>query len=243
MSFRPRLWPTLFTVPALLMMLGLGGWQLDRLFWKTALIDSFESRVSAPAVAPPAEIDDPQAWQFRRVEATGRFENDKELHLTGRPFEGNAGFHVLTPFVIENGPTVLVNRGWVPMARRRAEARPETLPAGPVTIDGIVRIAGRKGYFVPDNEPQNDIWFTVEPAQMAAHLGIGAVPDYYIDALRPNERPTELPIGAVPAIHVRNEHLQYAITWFLLAATLLVVYVVWHRQTDRKERDDQEAKG
>ncbi|MEQ8814218.1 MAG: SURF1 family protein [Thalassobaculum sp.] len=239
MPFRPRLWPTLFTVPAVLAMLGLGSWQLDRLAWKSALVDSFESRVSAPAVPPPAALDDPQSWQFRRVQATGRFLNDKELQMTGRPFEGNAGFHVLTPFVVADGPTVLVNRGWVPMDRRRPEARPETLPAGPVRIDGIVRIAGQKGYFVPDNEPRNDVWFTVEPAQMAAHLGIGPVAGYYIDALRPTERPTELPIGAVPTIHVRNEHLQYAITWFLLAATLIAVYVVWHRQADRKEPEDR----
>lgn len=239
MPFRPRLWPTLFTIPAVLMMLGLGTWQLDRLAWKTALIDSFESRVSAPPVAPPATVDDPSEWQFRHVRATGRFLNDKELQLTGRPFEGNAGFHVVTPFAVDGGPTVLVNRGWVPMDRRRPEARPETLPAGTVTVDGIVRIAGQKGYFVPDNEPQHDIWFTVEPAQMAKHLGIGPVADYYVDALRPSERPTVLPIGAVASIHVRNEHLQYAITWFLLALTLIVVYVIWHRQADRKEQEQQ----
>lgn len=240
MPFRPRLWPTVFTVPAVLVMLGLGVWQLDRLAWKTALIDSFESRATAEPVAPPATIDDAEAWQFRHVRATGRFLNDRELQLTGRPFEGNAGFHVLTPFVVDGGPTVLVNRGWVPLDRRRPETRPETLPAGPLTIDGIVRIAGQKGAFVPDNEPANDIWFTVEPAVMAEHLGIGPVANYYVDALRPSARPTELPIGAVPSINVRNEHLQYAITWFLLAATLAVVYVLWHRQMDRKEKEGGE---
>lgn len=239
MPFRPRLWPTLFTVPAVLVMLGLGVWQLDRLAWKTAEIDSFESRVAAAPVAPPAAIDDPDAWKYRRVRATGRFLNDKEVQLTGRPFEGNAGFHVLTPFVVDGGPTVLVNRGWVPLDRRRPEARPETLPAGTVTVDGIVRVAGRKGYFVPDNEPARDIWFTVEPPQIAAHLGIGPVTNYYVDALRPSEKPTELPIGAVATIQVRNEHLQYALTWFLLAATLAVVYVLWHRQIDRKEREER----
>lgn len=240
MLFRPRLWPTVFTVPALLIMVGLGIWQLERLAWKTALVDSFESRVTAPPVGPPAEIEDAGAWQFRRVQATGRFLNDKELQLTGRPFEGNAGFHVLTPLVVDGGPTVLVNRGWVPLDRRRPEARPETLPAGPVTIDGIIRVAGQKGAFVPDNEPGRDIWFTIEPGPMAAHLGIGPVANYYIDALRPSARPTELPIGAVSTIQMRNEHLQYAITWFLLAATLMVVYVVWHRQIDRRQREGEE---
>jgi len=239
MPFRPRLWPTLFTVPAVVMMLGLGVWQLDRLAWKTALIDSFESRVNAEPVTPPAAIDDAEAWRFRHVRATGHFLNDKEVQLTGRPFEGNAGFHVVTPFVVDGGPTVLVNRGWVPLDRRRPEARPETLKAGTVTINGIVRIAGQKGYFVPDNEPGRDIWFTVDTAQIASYLGIGPVANYYVDALRPGEKPTELPIGAVPSIHVRNEHLQYAITWFLLAVTLIGVYVVWHLQADRKEREGQ----
>lgn len=236
MPFRPRFWPTVFTIPAMLMMLGLGFWQLDRLAWKTALIDSFESRVSQPPVVPPAAVDDMEAWRFRHVAATGRFLNDKEIQLTGRPFEGNAGFHVVTPFVVDGGPTVLVNRGWVPMDRRLPAARPETLPDGSVVLDGIVREAGRKGYFVPDNEPDREIWFTVAPAQIAAHLGIGPVANYYVDALRASERPSELPVGAVPAIHVRNEHLQYAITWFLLAATLAVVYVLWHRQMDREGR-------
>lgn len=239
MPFRPRLWPTLFTVPAVLAMVGLGAWQLDRLAWKTSLIDSFESRVTAEPVTPPAAIDDPGAWRFRRVQAVGRFLNGKELQLTGKPFEGTAGFHVVTPFAVDGGPTVLVNRGWVPMDRRRPAARPETLPEGPVTLDGIVRIAGQKGAFVPDNEPGRDIWFTVEPEEMAAHLGIGPVANYYVDALRPSARPTELPVGAVPAIHVRNEHLQYALTWFLLAATLIVVYIVWHRQMDRKDPEDR----
>ncbi|HEY9567165.1 MAG TPA: SURF1 family protein [Thalassobaculum sp.] len=236
MPFRPRLWPTVFTIPAVLAMLGLGVWQLDRLAWKTALIDSFESRVTQPPVPPPASIADIDQWRFRHVRATGRFLHDKEIHLTGRPFEGNAGFHVVTPLVVDGGPTVLVNRGWIPMDRRSREARPETLPAGPVTVDGIVREAGRKGYFVPDNEPAREIWFTVDTAQIAAHTGLATVADYYIDALRPSKHATELPIGAVAAIGVRNEHLQYAITWFLLALTLVAVYVVWHRQKDREER-------
>lgn len=234
MPFRPRLWPTLFTVPAVLVMLGLGVWQMQRLAWKTDLIDTFEARVAEAPVAPPARIDDADAWRFRRVAATGRFLHDKELQLTGRTFEGNAGFHVLTPFVTDDGVTVLVNRGWVPQDLRRPEARPNTLVPPPARIDGIVRDVGVKGSFVPDNEPGNDIWFTVEPAAMARHLGLGEVANYSIDALRAGKRPTALPFGARSEITVRNEHLQYAVTWFLLAATLVVVYVVWHLQAGRR---------
>src|SRR3546814_11706002 len=98
-------------------------WQLDRLAWKTALIDSFESRVTQPPVPPPASIADIDQWRFRHVRATGRFLHDKEIHLTGRPFEGNAGFHVVPPLVVDGGPAVLVNRGWHPMDRRSQHGR------------------------------------------------------------------------------------------------------------------------
>ncbi|NQW11198.1 MAG: SURF1 family protein [Alphaproteobacteria bacterium] len=237
MPFRPRFWPTLFSVPAVLVMLALGAWQLDRLAWKIGLIDSFNARVDGAAVVPPASVDAIENWRFRRVAANGRFLHDKEIQITGKPFKGTAGFHVITPFVVENGPTVFVNRGWVPADRRRPAARPETLVDGVVRIDGLIREAGIKGRFVPDNEPGNDVWFVVEPTPLAAHLGIeGSVANYTIDVLRPSARPTELPVGAAREIAVRNEHLQYAITWFLLAGTLMVVYVVWHLQTEKAER-------
>ena len=241
MPFRPRLWPTLFSVPAVLVMLGLGVWQLDRLAWKTNLIDTFTDRVDGVPVAPPMAVDAITDWRFRRVGATGRFLHDKEVQITGKPFKGTAGFHVITPFVVENGPTIFVNRGWVPATRRRPEARPETLIEGPVRIEGLIREAGLKGQFVPDNEPANDVWFVIEPEPMAAYLGIeGPIANYSIDVLRPSARPTELPIGAASEITVRNEHLQYAITWFLLAGTLVVVYVVWHLQTEKVERRQSE---
>ncbi|MFX4219943.1 MAG: SURF1 family protein [Thalassobaculum sp.] len=241
MTFRPRLWPTLFTVPAVLMMLGLGVWQLQRLAWKTELIDAFEARVAAEPADPPAALtpDDMPEWRFRRIAATGRFLHDKELQITGKPYKGTAGFHVITPFVTEGGLTVFVNRGWVPEEQRRPEDRPTSLVPAPATIDGVVQQSGVKGYFVPENEPQNDVWFTVRPRKMAEHLELDGpiATGYYIDQLGEEPRPTALPFGAERSITVRNEHLQYAITWFLLAATLIVVYVVWHRQADREDKE------
>src|SRR3546814_10699355 len=75
MPFRPRLWPTVFTIPAVLAMLGLSVWQLDRLAWKTALIDSFESRVTQPPVPPPASIADIDQWRFRSEEQTSELQS------------------------------------------------------------------------------------------------------------------------------------------------------------------------
>lgn len=235
LGFRPRLWPTLFTIPAVIVMLGLGTWQLQRLAWKTEIIDQFEARISAPAVSPPSAVEDMDEWRFRRVEIAGRFLNDKELHLIGKSYKGTAGYHVLTPFVTDEGLTIFVNRGWVSQKQRRAADRPNTLIEGPTEVEGVIRESDRKGYFVPENEPHNDIWFTVRPGPMAEHLSLsGPIAPYYVDELVPAEGRPKLPFGANRTIEVRNEHLQYAITWFLLAITLAVVYVLWHRSLDRK---------
>jgi len=245
MAFRPRLWPTLFMIPALIAMLALGSWQVKRLYWKTDLIETFEVRVAADPISAPHNIDDLNAWRFQRVAADGHFLNDKELHLIGRTYEGNAGYHVLTPFVTETGLIIFVNRGWVPEAKRHAEARPNTLITDRTTIVGMIRESGVKSSrFVPDNEPHNDIWFTVKPQEMAEHLGLtGQVANYHLDIVRETPKPQALPYAANTKIEVRNEHLQYAITWFSLALTLLVIYVLWHRSMDRKERPEDGTEG
>lgn len=226
--FRPTLWPTLFTIPAVIVMLSLAAWQFQRLAWKTELIETFEARVAAEPVPAPAEIEDLDAWRFRRVTATGHFDYEREIQITGKPFEGTAGFHVVTPLRTTDGFTLIVNRGWVPERDRRPADRPETLPDGEVTVVGIVRRDAVRGSFVPDNEPANDVWLYVDIAEIARERGLGApVANYYVDVLRP-AGPYTLPIGAKSSIDVRNEHLQYAITWLLLAATLVVIYVLYH---------------
>lgn len=225
--FRPTFWPTLFTVPALMVLIGLGAWQIERLNWKNALVDTFDARMALPPVAAPLSIESMDAWRYRRVELVGVYQHQKEILMTGRPFEGTAGFHVLTPFLLRDNRIIIVNRGWVPEKLRASKDRPETLIEGLVTVQGIIREDKRRGSFVPDNEPRNEVWLYVDTDQMASHRDIVPVAPYYVDAIRA-EGPYQLPIGASTEIKVRNEHLQYAVTWFLLAGTLLVIYVIYH---------------
>lgn len=227
--FRPTLLPTLFTIPALIFLIGLGGWQVDRMRWKSDLISIFETRMAESPVTPPLVVDDMERWRYRRLQMTGVFQHDKEVLLTGRPFEGTAGFHVITPLLLEDNRIVLVNRGWVPEKLRDRATRQETLLPGLVSFQGILREDRRRGSFVPDNEPGNEVWLYVDTAEIARHREIIPVAPYYVDAIR-EPGPYVLPIGATTTIGVRNEHLQYAITWFLLAAALLVIYVIYHYQ-------------
>ena len=91
MKFRPLFWPTVFSLPALLVLIGLGTWQVHRLEWKNQLIDNFESRAAATPIELPRGDIAPDL-EFRRLALTGTFDHGREVFMTGRTFEGNAGF-------------------------------------------------------------------------------------------------------------------------------------------------------
>jgi surfeit locus 1 family protein len=234
MTFRPFLWLTVVALPALLVLVGLGTWQLGRLQWKNDLIDSFEARVAAPPVAVPASGAAIDPIEFRQLDLTGRFLHDKEIFLTGRTYEGNAGFHVVTPFELADGRLILINRGWVSEGYKDPAKRAFSRVDGPTTVAGILRKPGQKGYFVPENEPAKGFWFTLVPAEINAHLGLGtvAIDSFYADAIRTSAVVT-LPIAAKTELNLRNAHLSYALTWYGIALALIGVYVAFHMQAGR----------
>jgi len=233
MYFRPFFWLTFFSVPSLAVLLMLGFWQLDRLAWKTELIESFNERANAPAMALPDQTADISQLEFRNLDLTGRFLHEKELYLTGRTYEGNAGFHVVTPFRTSDGKVILVNRGWVSEAYREPETRLFSVKDEQVSPRAVLRLPQQKGYFVPENDPANGFWFTLKPDEMTAFLELNdAAGTYYADQVRTGEVLT-LPIAAETRIEVRNTHLNYALTWFGVALSLIGVYIAYHVNAGR----------
>lgn len=233
MNFRPLLWPTLISLPALVILIMLGSWQVQRLGEKTDLIADFKARTSTAAQALPAPDVNLDDVEFQRVSLQGRFDHDAEIFLTGRTYEGNAGFHVVTPFTTMDGMQLLINRGWVSEAYREPETRAFSITKGVVELDGIVRKPQRKGYFVPENEPERGFWFTLKPNEMAAFLQAdNMLTSYYVDAVRDGEVIT-LPIAAEIKIDVPNAHLNYALTWYGLALSLIGVYAAYHHAQGR----------
>jgi surfeit locus 1 family protein len=233
LRFRPTLWPTLISTPMLIALIGLCLWQVQRMYWKENLIADRETRVSADPIALPAEGADPASVDYRRVRLEGVFRHDKELFLGARSLNGNVGYQVLTPFELVGGGAVLVDRGWVPVERKAPESRAEGQLAGPQTIDGIVRVAPGKAWMQPDNEPGKNMWFFVDLPAMAASSGVGLRTDLYVDA-GPAENPGKYPVGGQTRIALPNDHLQYAITWGLLAAALAVIYVLYPLKLERE---------
>lgn len=229
LKFRPRLVPTLFTVPAILVMLGLATWQMERLAWKRALIAERAGRQAMAEVVLPSTIDDPLAWVMRPVRVQGAFLHEHELFVAARSQRGNAGYQIVTPIRRADGSVVLIDRGWVPLDRKWPATRAEGQIAGTVEVAGIVRPIDKPGWAMPDNRPAENFWFYVDVPAMALALGLDRVAPVVVDA-GPAPNPGGFPIGGQTRTEIRNEHLQYAITWYALAITLAVIYVIYHRR-------------
>jgi surfeit locus 1 family protein len=229
--FRPLLWPTLFAVPTLLLCVGLGVWQVDRLFWKERLIEQRQAAVSAAPVAAPQNLEQALGIEYRRVADEGVFLNDKEIFLGATSEGGGQGYQVLTPLREPSGRIVFVNRGFIPGELKDPAKRILGQTAGPVRVQGLLRLppTGRPNWFLPDNRPDLNYWFWVDLRAMAAADKLDRVAPFYIDAdAAPN--PGGWPKGGVTRLALPNNHLQYAVTWFSLAVALIVIYVLFHRR-------------
>lgn len=230
-GFRPRLGPTLVTVPVVLLCVGLGLWQLQRSEWKRGLIAQREAALAAAATLPPRSLSDARPLEFHRVVAEGVFLHDKEILLNAIGPAGGAGFDVLTPLREGGGRIVFVNRGFVPTELRDPARRSAGQPAGTVRVAGRLRVPPetKPGWFVPDNAPERNVWFWVDLPAISAAEGLAEVAPFYIDAdAAPN--PGGWPRGKAALPALPNDHLQYAITWFSLAAAALVIYFLSQRR-------------
>jgi len=228
---RSILWPSLFAAGAFIVLLGLGTWQVERLQWKERLIAARNAAVTAPAVDVPRSAEVAHRMDYRHVQASGTFLNDHELYLGATSAAGRAGYHVITAFRLEDAAIVLVDRGFVPAEKRAPESRTAGEISGVTTINGLLRLPhDRKPYwFLPENSAERNYWFYVDPPAMAKAAHLDGVLPFYIDAdAAPN--PGGLPVGGQTRLDLPNDHLQYAITWYALAAGLLGVYLVFIRR-------------
>ena len=237
-AWRSLVAPGLAALVALALLLGLGTWQLQRKAWKEALIAQIETRGGAE----PGAILPESAWgewraesdEFRRVRVTGTFLHGHEAPVHGlAPGERGApvqGFYLFTPLRLASGAIVLVNRGFVPTELRDPGARPQSQPAGEVTVTGRVRAPDAGSWFTPQNVPGQNRWFTRDPQAIAAATGLDRVAPFYIEA-DANPSAGGWPRGGQTQLNLPNNHLQYALTWYGIALTLVGVFgaFAWRR--------------
>ena len=194
---------------------------------------------------PVADLRPASAWQnidiagneYRRFRLSGRFMHDREalvftsLGDPAGPF-GGPGYWVVTPFALEDGGTVLVNRGFAPQERFRPADRDEELNGGVVTVTGLMRPDDEPNFFTPDDRPGDNIFFArdVQAIARAKQLAPPIAP-FTIDLVAGETPPGGLPQAGETRIAFTNNHLAYAVTWYGLAAALAAVFVsfIWTR--------------
>ena len=229
---------TALMLAGLALLIGLGVWQLKRLEWKQGLIAQIEARTKGPpitledAVALAGQGRDPS---YYRVRVDGRFHHAKERYLYAVS-DGRVGWHVITPLETEDGDIVLVDRGFVPDELRDPSARALGQVENVVTVIGIARSPETQTLFTPDNEPKVNRWFWRDLAGMARSMfpaGTIDVAPFFLEADK-SKVPGFWPEGGQTRLEIPNNHLQYAITWFLLGACLLIVYGLYVRSLYRR---------
>jgi surfeit locus 1 family protein len=243
---RRRSWLGLLApaVVAFAVLIALGTWQLERKAWKETLIAALTERLAAPPVALPP----PRAWasldqtsnEYRRVKFSATFDHGKEALVYAaasafRPDVSGTGYWVFTPARLADGAFVIVNRGFVSEARKEEATRAAGQITGPLEITGVLRWPEPRHWFSPADDPAHKLFFTRDPLAIAAAEGIRPVAPFYV------EQESPVPPGGLPqpgklVVRLRNEHLQYAITWYGLALVLVVAFAVWARASFRDAR-------
>lgn len=231
---RSFLVPTLFTIFVFSLTASLGTWQLFRLQEKNQLIAELKSAIEAPAVSLSGlNLNHPKV-PYRHVRVTGNFMNNQEVHLFTGPREpgGRPGYHIMTPFKLASGGYIMVDRGWTPSDIKAPQLRLDSIIWEPVTIEGLLMPGEHPGYFTARNQLDKNVWFWLNTPEMEKFTGFKLPLTYVrqisaiksIKSIIPNEA----------KIRVRNDHLQYAITWYALAIASLVIYVLLRRSYKRE---------
>jgi len=224
MRQRYPFWATVLTIISVCILCALGVWQLGRLHWKTALLAHMAVEAARPAV--PVSVDQlEETWDMRRGKVQGVFDHAHEMALAPRTYDGQTGYHILTPLITKGGSVMIVNRGWVPLDKKDQKARPESLIAGSVSITGTFRKPQPDNIFVPMNRPQDGAWYRMDLADMARYLGGQKLPSVVLYADPDGNNASRLPIAAATTPQIANNHLQYAIFWFAMAVVLVGVYI------------------
>ncbi len=233
----------LFSAAVLTLLIALGLWQLRRLEWKEGLIAAAETRLSEAPVALPA-APTPAQDEFRAVRVEGAYAPGEEAYVAANRAPDGPGFRILAAFLVDEGEgaparRILVDRGYVPAAKREPATRPESLrPEGPLNLTGILRWPDESSAFLPAPDLARKIWFERDVAALSAALGTEPVL-----LLAADEDPQALPIADPPDVRYSNKHLEYAGTWLSLAAAWALMSFFWLRRLARRPELDSQGGG
>jgi cytochrome oxidase assembly protein ShyY1 len=231
----------IFTLLLLSVFIGLGVWQLQRRAEKHALIAALDARLAATPVPLPPTAEwsklTPERDEFKRTSFTATYETrlDAMVYSSGsaiRPDISGPGTWAFIPARLPSGETVAINAGFVPNTMQdrdvqdRAVAR--LITGEPIEMTGYIRFPEAAGLFTPNVEQAKRLWFARDHLAMSQALGWDKVAPFYIDLESPAPE-NGIPKPGPLQVHLTDNHLQYAITWFTLAFAVAIAFAVWMR--------------
>jgi cytochrome oxidase assembly protein ShyY1 len=231
----------IFTLLILALLVGLGVWQLQRRVEKHALIAHLTERLAAAPEALPSPAQwstlTPAADEFRRVRFSAVYEArpDAMVYSAGSAIRediSGPGTWAFMPARLPTGGTIVINTGFVQNTmqdRAQQDRAASRLVTGqPVMLTGYIRFPESAGLLTPAENLAKRLWFTRDHLAMARALGWGEVAPFYVDLEAPALE-SGIPKPGPLEVHLKDDHLQYAITWFGLAGAVVIAFGVWLR--------------
>ena len=208
---------SVFIIFFILVFIGLGTWQIVRLNWKNNLILEIENSLKNP----PVELAQSNKENFLKIKTSGSIDFDKQIYLYNLNESGTPGFEVINPIIIGD-ENFLINRGWIPFEKKGTQ---EINVFDQKNIIGTLKLQGRKNIFKPDNDLDENYWFSLNREDILKFTGKNF--SKYIIYLDGNY---QLPRPKKITANISNNHQKYAITWFSLALSILLLYLYFRKK-------------
>ena len=208
---------SVFIIFFIFVFIALGTWQVIRLNWKNNLILEIENSLKNP----PVQLSQSNQQNYLKIKTSGRVDFEKQIYLYNLNDSGTPGFEVLNPILID-GENYLLNRGWIPFEKKDS---PEINILDQNYIEGTLKTQGRKNIFKPDNDIKENYWFSLNREDISKFTG-KEFSKYiiYLDGNYQFPRPKKI------TANISNNHKKYAMTWFSLAISILLLYLYFRKK-------------
>ena len=197
--------------------MSLGFWQLYRLSWKLDLINQIENSLKID----PVELQNVEKKNYLRIKTSGQIDFEKQIYLYNLNETGKPGFEVINPIKVGN-EDYLINRGWISFDQKN---KPEINVVDQKNIIGTLMLQSKSSSFKPKNEIDKNYWFTLDREDILKFTGKNF--SKYIIYLNGNY---ENPRPRVITAKISNNHKKYAITWFSMAISILLIYLYFRKK-------------
>ena len=208
---------SVFVIFFILVFISLGSWQIIRLNWKNNLILEIETSLQNP----PVKLSVSNITNYLKIKTSGSIDFEKQIYLYNLNEKGTPGFEVINPLIID-GKNYLINRGWIPFDKKNSK---EIYEFDEKNIIGTLKLQGRKNIFKPDNDIKENYWFSLDRKDILEFTG-KKFSNYIIYLGGNYQSPKPKKITA----NISNNHKKYAITWFSLAISILLLYLYFRRK-------------